>query len=131
MPPKGTILIADDDEAMFESLSDQLESAGFRAIPAGDAEAALQAAAGKDIDLVIMGIRFHDSKAVEVLEKLKEAAPGVPVLVITDFAAVDLNAEAIKAGAFDLLQKPFTYKQLIAQVNTALRKDSIIDPDDL
>lgn len=131
MPQKGRILIADNDEAVLESIGDQLESAGYRAALVSDAASMRQALEEAAFDMVIVDIRFGGAECIEIIESLKRKSPNVPVLVISEFTATELNSEAIKAGAFDLLNKPFTFKQLITQVNSALRKDDLIDLDEL
>src|SRR6266545_850314 len=85
---------------------------GHRVADAAAGQPALAAVAQERFDLAFLDLRLGRESGLDLLPQLLRAAPGVGVIVMTAFAAVDTAVEAMRRGAFDYLPKPFTPDQL-------------------
>ena len=108
MPPNSCVYIVDDDEAVRDSLSFLLESKGYVIKSFSSALDFLAAAPALPIGCLIVDIRMPAIDGLELQERLKAGALGFPMIVITGHADVPLAVRAMKAGAIDFIQKPFT-----------------------
>jgi NtrC-family two-component system response regulator AlgB len=106
------LLIVDDETSLRRTLRLTLESMGHRVADAATGQAALAAAAEGRFDLAFLDLRLGRESGLELLPQLHQAAPGVGLVVMTAFAAIDTAVEAMRRGAFDYLPKPFTPDQL-------------------
>ena len=120
------ILVVDNDEAvcrMVEAIladRDYAVSAYTRSL---DAMAGF--APGKH-DLVITDIKMPIMNGLDVLQKVKQQDPAVPVIMITAHATVDLSIQALRQGAYDFLTKPFEPEELLSRIRNALRQTELI-----
>ena len=73
-------------------------------------------------DLVITDIKMPGMDGIEVLQRIKEKDPGVPVMMITAFATVEMSIQALRRGAYDMLTKPFEPEELLYRVKNALNQ---------
>ena len=117
------ILISDDRADVLTALRLLLKSEGHECLPAASPEAAMEIAGGKDPDLAIIDLNYardptSGAEGLELLEKLREAVPGLPVIVMTAWGSIDLAVEAIRRGAADFLQKPWENARLLSIVRT-------------
>lgn len=126
------ILIVEDDNALREALCDTLELAGFDYIAAESGEAALSLLAGNHVEMVVTDVNMPGIDGHELLERIKQQQPGLPVMLITAFGQVHKAVDAIRAGAVDYLMKPFEAKALVDAVRRyaqgALSADEAEDP---
>jgi two-component system NtrC family response regulator len=116
---KHRVLVVDDDPSVATVVRFLLEEDGHEASVVPSVAAAEQA--GADFDLVVTDLKLPDGSGLDVLKRLRAAAPDVPVIVITAFATVSTAVAAMKAGAFDYLTKPFENDRLKGLVTNALR----------
>ena len=105
--PAPAVLIADDDPVARDLLAEVLAKEGYRVASAGGGGEALELARGTPIDLAIVDLRMPDLDGLAVLRGLHGLRPGVPVVILTAFATIETAMEAIRAGAYDYLSKPF------------------------
>lgn len=115
-----TVFIADDDEAVRDSLQILLETAGHRVrsfASGNDLLAALQPA---DEGCLVIDVRMPGLDGLEVQDRLRAGHIGLPVVVITGHGDVPLAVRAMKAGAIDFVEKPFTEEAILAAVERAL-----------
>lgn len=117
---KKTILIADDDENLRRVLEFQLQEAGYEVVVAGDGEEALDRFTTNDIDSVITDLRMPKVSGLELLERIKELNGETPVIVVTAFGEVETAVAAVKAGAFDYINKPFNRDEILLTLERAL-----------
>lgn len=118
MPP--TVFIADDDEAVRDSLQILLETAGYRVRPFVSGGAFLAALMPQDEGCLIIDVRMPGIGGLEVQERLQAERITLPVIVITGHGDVPLAVRAMKAGAVDFVEKPFTEDAILAAVERAL-----------
>ncbi|HEY8616326.1 response regulator FixJ [Phenylobacterium sp.] len=112
--------VIDDDEAMRESLSFLLDSAGIRARTYESAVAFLQQLDGLEPGCIVTDVRMPEMNGLELVRRLKERGVQQPVIVITGHGDVPLAVEAMKAGVIDFLEKPFDDEALLQAVRSAL-----------
>src|SRR5512137_1893766 len=105
--PKERILIVDDEYLIRWSLQQELVKEGYEVTSAEDGESALRLAREFSPDLALLDIQLPGIGGIEVLQKLKAVDPEIVVIMITAYGIVDTAVAAMKAGAFDYLNKPF------------------------
>ncbi len=125
MAKKPKILLIDDEEGLCRMLEAVLGDEGYqvhayhRPVPAVN-----DFVAGR-YDLVITDIKMPEMSGIEVLQKIKEKDPGIPVIVITAHATVEMSINAMRKGAFDMVTKPFEPDELIFRVKNALKLNQL------
>src|SRR5262249_24727607 len=112
---RGRILIVDDDPAYREFVRRVLSSGGFDVGHEPDAESALTRLTTEQWDLLITDIRLPGRNGLELLDRVRELAPGLPVAVLTGHASVDYAVSALRGAAAEFLQKPVSRPELIAR----------------
>lgn len=106
------LLVVDDEPSLRRTPRLTLESMKHHVVDAAAGQPALAALTQERFDLVFLDLRLGRESGLELLPRVLQAAPGVGVVVMTAFAAVDTAVEAMRLGAFDYLPKPFTPEQL-------------------
>src|SRR5256885_898673 len=127
MSDPATLLIADDDPGLRESLERTLTREGFRVILASDGRGALERLQGGGIDLVVTDLKMPGLTGIEVLRAAKAIAPDVDVILLTAFGTVEEAVKAMKDGAYDFLTKPFRREQLLKLIGKALERRDLIE----
>jgi FixJ family two-component response regulator len=113
------IAVVDDDEALRDSLAWLLDSVGLATRAFADGEAFL-AAAPESFDAVLLDVRMPGLSGLQVQQRLLERGAIAPVIFMTGHGDVPMAVAALKAGAFDFIEKPFNQQQLIDAVQQAL-----------
>jgi two-component system, NtrC family, response regulator HydG len=121
------VLVVDDHEEMARLLADQLGDAGYDVEIAGGGGEAIAAARARLFDVVLCDLRMKDVDGFDVLGRLRESDPGLPVLIMTAFGAIESAVEAIKRGAFHYLTKPFRLDEVLVYVARALAQRRLED----
>jgi two-component system response regulator FixJ len=122
--PDSVIYIIDDDEAVRQSLEFLLKTAGLKAQAFESARAFFEVLPQVSFGCVITDVRMPEITGIDLLKKVKEVNPDLPVIVITGHGDIALAVEAMKIGAMDFLEKPFDDDQLLASVRTALDREA-------
>jgi DNA-binding response OmpR family regulator len=117
-PEHPTILIADDDDDVRESLIDIIHTAGWHAVAARDGEEALSQVRAAEPHAVVIDYRMPGMNGAEVIRTLREQQVQIPVILIT--AAGEIEELAREAGVRCYLCKPFGIDELIAILRRAL-----------
>ena len=126
MPEPATLLIADDDPGLRESLERTLTREGYRVVLASDGNAALERLRDGGIDLVLTDLKMPGLTGIEVLRAAKAIAPDVDVILLTAFGTVEEAVRAMKDGAYDFLTKPFQRAQVLRLIRQALERRELI-----
>jgi two-component system response regulator HydG len=124
--PAATLLVADDDPAVRESLERTLAREGYTVVLAADGHRALDRLKEGDIDLVLSDLKMPGLTGLELLPRAKAVAPDVDFIMLTAFGTVEEAVKAMKEGATDFLTKPFQRAQLIKVVRQALERRALI-----
>jgi DNA-binding NtrC family response regulator len=119
MKPKATILIIDDDPMIGSTLKELLESAQYRAIVAGTGKAGRQAFQIEHPPIVLMDQELPDATGIEVCREILEMDAAAKIIFITAHASVRYAVEAMQAGAFNYLPKPFSLDELLIAIRLA------------
>jgi DNA-binding NtrC family response regulator len=114
------VLIVDDKQMMRDSVAATLQRAGYTAVVAGEGQTALQMLGKHRPSAVITDLKMPEMDGHELLEKLKQADDQLPVVLMTAYGTIDDAVKAMKAGAFDFVQKPFEGDQLVMVVRRAV-----------
>ena len=122
MPTERWVHVIDDDEAARDSLAFLFDSAGMPVRTYESAVLFLEAVAEGFDGCVVTDVRMPDMSGLDLLRELVSRGVGTPVVVITGHGDVPLAVEAMKAGAFDFLEKPFDDERLLALVGRALER---------
>ena len=116
----ATILIADDDDSLRRVLEFQLREGGYEVLTAADGLAALELFTGAEVDCLITDLRMPGLSGLELIRRASAIASGTPVIVITAYGDLETAVEAMRAGAFDYVTKPFNREQILMTVEKAL-----------
>lgn len=117
---KGKILVIDDEDIVRTSCNRTLTPEGYEVKMARNGMDGLKMASEESFDLVLTDLKMPDMDGIEVLRQIKEQWPEFEVIIITGYQTVDTAVKAIKLGAFDYIEKPFTPDALIAAVSKAM-----------
>ncbi len=118
---KGTVLVAEDETAVRESLAEVLRDEGYEVTAVADGTAATGALGIQEFDLVLSDIRMPGVDGLAVLRHARENAPQTLVLLMTAHATVETAVEAIRRGAQDYLLKPIIFDDLLHKIDHLLR----------
>ena len=114
-----TVLVVDDEELLIRSCSRILEQEGFTTLTAARGGDALEMVRRHEPDIMLTDLKLPDVSGMDLLRDAREIDPELLVIMVTGFATVDSSIEAIKAGAYDYIPKPFTATQLQVLIGRA------------
>jgi len=117
---KGRILVVDDEDIVRTSCSRTLSPEGYELRLAKNGVEGLKMASEERFDLVLTDLKMPDMDGIEVLRIIKEKWPETAVIIVTGYQTVDTAVKAIKLGAYDYIEKPFTPDALISAVAEAM-----------
>ena len=120
------ILIIDDEKAIRNTLRDILQYEKFEVDEAADGLEGLKKAEAGNFDLVLCDIKMPKMDGIEVLSKLQEMNPDLPVVMISGHGTIETAVEAIKKGAYDYIAKPPDLNRLLVTVRNAMDRSSLI-----
>ena len=125
------ILIIDDEKLIRHALKDILEYEQHEVAEAEDGDAGLKAALDGRFDAVFCDVKMPGKDGVEVVEALTLKGVETPVIIMTGHASVELAVEALKAGAYDFIEKPLDLNRVLVALRNAtdretLRKETVV-----
>ncbi len=121
METNANILVVDDDADTRELLREVLSEEGYRVNTSGSGEEATEIGRRELFDVIISDMRLGpDLNGLDVLRAYKTIQPESEVILITAFGSMETAIEAVKAGAFDYISKPFKIDEVLLQVQRAL-----------
>jgi DNA-binding response OmpR family regulator len=118
---RPTILLVEDERAITEPLAEALEREGFNAAVAGTAAEAMETAASRDPDLVLLDIGLPDGSGLDVCRELRRDSQ-VPIIMLTARGAEADRVAGLELGADDYIVKPFSAREVMARVRAVLRR---------
>lgn len=121
MNSSRTILIADDEQSMRQNLVELLQEEGFKLLEAADGKAAVTLTLSQRPDLVLLDINLPEMDGLAALEAIKKAIPDTVVIVFTAYGTSERAIEAMKAGAYDYLEKPFDLDEFLLIIRRSLQ----------
>jgi two-component system, OmpR family, KDP operon response regulator KdpE len=120
--PDIRILLVDDESAIRRALRPPLSELGFEVVEAIRGEEALQLLRSGSFDAVLLDINMPGIGGIETLRRIRAFAPRLPVLMLTVRDAEEEKVNALDEGADDYITKPFSIRELIARIRTAVRR---------
>jgi FixJ family two-component response regulator len=121
MSENSLIAVVDDDEAICEATESLIRSVGLRAAVFASAEDFLRSSQLQDIACVIVDVRMPGMSGLELQRQLATAHYAIPIIFITAHGDAEARAQALRAGAVDFLDKPFSAEVLLQAVQAALQ----------
>lgn len=125
MQPHPAILIIDDDELIVASLVDHLTEKGFQAYRAATGAEGLAIFEQQRPGIVLLDQELPDGSGLNICRRLLEVDPTVKTIFITAYATVRTAVDAMQAGAFNYLTKPFSIEELMISVQMAVRSSRL------
>ncbi len=123
-------LVIDDEQIVLDSVSRILSEDAYEVDTSLNGREGLAKALEGDYDVVLTDIRMPDIGGMRVLRDVKRVKPRLPVVIITGYATVRSAVQAMKLGAADYLEKPFTPEQLLKAVRSALEAAATQEPEE-
>ena len=120
--PLANILVVDDSEAICRALRDLLTMSGYTVRTAPSGERALQILETAPMDLVITDLKMSGISGIQLLKKIKEKTPALPVVILTGFGDMDSVIEAMRSGVADYLKKPFSVNEVLQVTERELKR---------
>jgi len=118
--PKKKVLVIDDEQIVLNSVKKILGHGEHEVETTSSGRQGLEWALSKSYDIVLTDVRMPDMGGMLILRDIKKAKPSMPVIIITGYANVQTAMQAMKLGAAEYIEKPFTPDQLLKAVNTAV-----------
>ena len=122
-----TILVVDDYDAHRELMRSALAAAGFPVLTAANGEQALERVKAGSIGLVLTDQQMPGMSGLDLLRTLRELRPQLPVIMVTAYGTVESAVDAMRAGAADFIQKPFTPEALLLVVRRVLEHQELME----
>jgi DNA-binding response OmpR family regulator len=120
---KRSILIVDEDEALANFLSQELQGESFEVEMVHDGEAALAALREeRRRDLLILDLNLPRVDGMSLIQRVRPERPRLPMLVLTARSRVEDKVMALQSGADDFMAKPFSFAELLARVHALIRR---------
>ncbi|MDJ0766187.1 MAG: sigma-54 dependent transcriptional regulator [Myxococcota bacterium] len=119
------ILVVDDIESIRVTLSALLSHRGYRVTAAANAKAALEILSAGEIDIVLADVRMPDMDGIELTRQIVSSKIPVTVVVMSAYGSVDNAIEAMKAGAYDYITKPFKTDEVILTLAKAEERETL------
>ena len=123
---KPIILVIDDEESIRDSCFQIIVKDGYQAETAKNGTEGLEKIRNVHPDMVLVDLKMPGKSGNEVLEELRTIDPHIIPVVITGYGTVDSAVEAMKSGAFDFVQKPFTPEELRKIIRRSLERRNLI-----
>lgn len=120
--PRAQILVVDDDKAMRDACHQILSRQGFQVEQAASARQGLGLLERSSFDVILLDLVMPDLDGLETLKKIKSVDTDCEVIIITGYGSIPTAVEAMKAGAFHFLSKPFAPDDLRTVTTRALEK---------
>jgi len=120
------VLVIEDDKKMRLSLSDILNYKGFQVKNAPDGLSGLETLKKNNFDTVLLDIKMPGLSGIEVLEKIRQLNPAMPVIMVSGHGTIDLALKSIRLGAYDFLEKPVDAERLLITLNNAINSSKLL-----
>jgi two-component system, OmpR family, response regulator len=123
------VLVVDDEAVLAEMVSMALRYEGWNIATASDGSAAIAAARDQRPDVVVLDVMLPDMSGLDVLHKLREEHPQLPVLLLTAKDAVEDRIAGLTAGGDDYVTKPFSIEEVVLRLRALLRRTGVTTVD--
>ena len=125
MVAEPTVFVVDDDPAMRESLVWLIESVGIAVETYGSARDFLRTYEVSRPGCLVLDVRMPGLSGLDLQDQLAARKVSLPVIIVTGYADVPMAVRALKAGAVDFIEKPFSDQQLLDRIQDAIEADAL------
>ncbi|HEC97552.1 MAG TPA: sigma-54-dependent Fis family transcriptional regulator [Nitrospirae bacterium] len=115
----GRVLVIDDEAIVRISCQRVLTPEGYNVVATSRGDEAIELLENEGFDVVLTDLKMPDMDGIEVLKIIKERWPDIQVIIITGYGTISTAVEAIKLGAFEYIEKPFTPEAILKVVTKA------------
>ncbi len=131
LPP--TVYVVDDDDGMRRGLEFLIQSAGYEVEVFDSASAFLDQYSGGGNGCLVLDVRMPGMDGLQLFDELRRRNIAIPVIFITAFGNIAMAVRAVKAGAFDFIEKPFEGSALLSRIRQSLARgvQSQVGPTDI
>jgi two-component system, OmpR family, response regulator len=123
------VLVVDDEAVLAEMVSMALRYEGWNIATATDGSSAIALARAQRPDVVVLDVMLPDMSGLDVLHKLREESPQLPVLLLTAKDAVEDRIAGLTAGGDDYVTKPFSIEEVVLRLRALLRRTGVTTVD--
>jgi two-component system OmpR family response regulator len=123
------VLVVDDESVLAEMVSMALRYEGWNIATASDGSTAIASARAQRPDVVVLDVMLPDMSGLDVLHKLREESPQLPVLLLTAKDAVEDRIAGLTAGGDDYVTKPFSIEEVVLRLRALLRRTGVSTVD--
>lgn len=116
------LLLVEDEQALRDSLTQQLKDSGFNVDAAADGQEGLYCAIEYPLDIAIIDLGLPKISGLDVIKRVRSAGKSYPILILTARDRWQDKVEGLQAGADDYVAKPFHFEELLARVQALLRR---------
>jgi DNA-binding NtrC family response regulator len=127
VPDVKRIMLIDNEAGLCRMIEAVLLDNGYAVRSFTKSFEAVEAFKAGDWDLVISDVKMPGMDGLEVLQKVKQKEPDIPVIMITAYATVEMSIQALRKGAYDMLTKPFEPEELLYRVKNALQHTQLME----
>src|SRR5258706_14671044 len=106
------ILIVDDEPSIRETCAEVARQAGMKAITVASVEEAVEVLENSAVDIVLTDLMLQQTSGLELLKRIHDTSPMLPVIVLTQYGTIDSAVAATRLGAVDYVTKPFRVEEL-------------------
>jgi two-component system response regulator HydG len=124
--PEATILVVDDEPELCRALSKLLSRNGYEVLTAGNGEEALQALRRQEVHLVLSDLQMPRMGGLDLLKAAQIISPATEFVIITGHGTIETAVDAMKSGAYDFIEKPFSTSTTLKVVRKALEKQNLL-----
>ncbi|MDH5518383.1 MAG: response regulator FixJ [Gammaproteobacteria bacterium] len=118
------VYVVDDDQAVRDSLRWLIESVGLKVKTFSNGQELLDDFSEADISCLVLDVRMPGISGLDLQQRLKNLNSKVPVIIVTGHADVPMAIQAMKAGAFDFIEKPYSDQLLLERIQCAIEQDA-------
>jgi DNA-binding NtrC family response regulator len=127
MQNKTKVLVVDDEAIMRDSLHDWLTDAGHEVLIAENARQALEIIRREQPGIAVVDLVLPESDGLELLKKARQISPNIQVIIITAYGSVPTAITAMKEGAYDYIEKPFSPKKVELMIDKMIERQSLLE----
>ena len=125
-PAETTLLVVEDDRSNLESLERLLSKEDYKVLTAPDARVALEVLRKQRAHIVLTDLMMPGLSGIDLLKAIKTVSPETEVILMTAYGTVETAVEAMRAGAYDFVEKPLKRMHILKTVAKAMEKSSLV-----
>ena len=124
------VLIIEDDQRIAQTISKGLSEKDFETAVAFDGKIGLKMAQSGDFDLVLLDLNLPELNGYQVAKTLRLTNENIPIIMLTALGETEDKIEGFESGADDYMVKPFDFRELLARINSLLKRKQVIKSDE-